>query len=139
MSTQAQKTFEKPVLSTKQKIFHYSLIAVLIHLSMALAFYNGKGRMLTLNDLKEIPILWHTALPWGLSRWFDVLICPICAVIYFPINADPIWKCNNRGLFMGLFSGVVCLFFLGYFCGIVTGLFYGVCIGLAMAWIGHED
>ena len=136
MPTQTEQTSEKPVLSTKQKIFYSSLFAVLIHVTIGFSVLLKNGKMFTLNDLKEIPFLWNMTLPWGFSRWYDILIGPICAAIYFPITADPAWQLANLGMFVGLFSGITCLFFIGCLCGIATGLFYGVCIGLLMAWIG---
>ena len=139
MSTQTQETSEKPEISTKDKIIQWSFFISFTTAMIYLSVFFKNGRMFTVNDLKEIPPLWNIALPWGLSRWCDVLIGPICAAIYFPINVSPAWQWANRGLFMGLYSGVVCLFFLGYLCGIATGLFYGVCLGLAMAMVGHED
>ena len=147
MSTQTEQAAGKSILLTKQKVLSSSIFSVLVTGAILFAVYLKNGRMFTINDPIGILFFDNIRLPFALSRWCDILIGPICSLIFFPLHANRNPFVNPKAFFRwdrqngvrGLYTMVFILFFIGYICGIVTGLFYGIVVGVAIMLITKED
>jgi len=88
-------------------------------------WYLVAGKVPIVTSIK-VSLDWTCILPFGLSRWWDILIGPIWSIIGILLLNSQTLK-EDEDLFVGL------LFGLGF--GLVFGLGFGLVVGLAVGLI----
>jgi len=112
-------------MKRKKMIVRWSIVTTgLIALFWAI-WYLVAGKVPVVASIK-VNLDWIYILPFGLSRWWDILIGPIWSVVGILLLTSQTLK-EDEDLFVGL------LFGLGF--GLVFGLGFGIVIGLVVGLI----
>lgn len=124
-------------MKTKQLILRWSLVTSgFIALFWAI-YYLIAGNVPTITSIEMTPN-WIIALPFGISRWWDILIGPIWStiiILFFIFTSKESNKGQwgavlNVGLFIGLSSGLIFGLAVSLVLGLVIGLVFGLVMGL---------
>ena len=111
-------------MRTRRLMFRWSLVTGgLIALFWAI-YYLFTGSVPTVTSIKMTEA-WELSLPFGISRWWDVLIGPIWSIIV--IYSLPKLKGKDDDLAVSLIIGVI----TGLGASLIIGLGVGLAVGLA--------
>jgi hypothetical protein len=114
----------------KKLMFRWSLVSAGAIALFWGIWYLATGSVPEVKSIKMTPD-WIITLPFGISRWWDVLMGPIWAIIITQ-SLDKIKDEDALafGLIFGLIFGLVCGLASGLVCGLAFGLASGLAFGL---------
>lgn len=107
-------------------VLRWSLVTAVLIALFWTVWYLATGSVPVVNEIK-ITTNRALALPFGVSRWWDVLIGPIWSAIFVFMFTHRRVK-EEENLTIGIFTGLV----YGLMCGILWGLSFGAFTGLVI-------
>ena len=115
-------------MRTKQLMLRWSLVTGgLIALSWVI-YYLIAGSVPTVTSMK-VTDTWTLSLPFGISRWWDILIGPIWSIIIIYLFTK--LKGKDGDLVAALVAGLGFGLIFGLIFGLASGLAFGLASGLA--------
>lgn len=118
---------------TKQLIIHWSIRTGGLITLFWTVWYLVIGEVPTITSIKMTES-WIYVLPFGISRWSDILIGPIWSTIIILLLTGKRLK-NNKDLVAGLVAGLIVGLLYGLVFGLGTGLGICLCVGLGVGLV----